>query len=85
MEQFRVDEIENARNIPIQLLIGEKVGRTVKVRCPFHNERTPSCVIYADNSYHCFGCSAHGKNAIDFVMALGYSFSDAVKELIHNT
>jgi DNA polymerase I-like protein with 3'-5' exonuclease and polymerase domains len=31
-----------------------------KILCPFHEEKTPSCHIYADGHYHCFGCSAHG-------------------------
>lgn len=53
----------------------------VAIRCPFHSEKTPSCVIYKDNSFHCFGCQAHGSNAIDFVMKLGCNFNDAVKEL----
>lgn len=30
-----------------------------RIICPFHKERTPSCILYAD-SYHCFACGAHG-------------------------
>lgn len=30
-----------------------------RIVCPFHEERTPSCVIYHD-SYRCYGCGAHG-------------------------
>jgi DNA polymerase I-like protein with 3'-5' exonuclease and polymerase domains len=29
------------------------------VRCPFHDDSTPSLQIYSDH-YHCFGCGAHG-------------------------
>lgn len=36
--------------------------------CPFHNEKTPSCKIYAD-SFHCFGCGEHG-DVISFIMKL---------------
>jgi DNA polymerase I-like protein with 3'-5' exonuclease and polymerase domains len=32
-----------------------------KIRCPFHDERTPSCQLYPDGHYHCFGCGAHGR------------------------
>jgi len=31
-----------------------------KILCPFHEEKTPSCQLYADGHYHCFGCGAHG-------------------------
>jgi Toprim domain-containing protein/CHC2-type zinc finger protein len=31
-----------------------------KILCPFHQEKTPSCQLYADGHYHCFGCGAHG-------------------------
>jgi len=36
---------------------------TVTVLCPFHEEKTPSCVIdVAKGTWHCFGgCEAHGK------------------------
>lgn len=38
-----------------------------KICCPFHNERTPSLVIYHHNhSFYCFGCGASG-SPIDFV------------------
>jgi len=33
---------------------------TGKILCPFHDEKTPSCHLYADGHYHCFGCGAHG-------------------------
>lgn len=44
-------------------------ARRVTVRCPIHNERTPSCVFYPDGTFHCFGCS-RGGTSIDLVMAL---------------
>mgnify|MGYP000857425637 CR=1 FL=1 len=47
-----------------ELVTGEQVKRS-NVRCVFHNERTPSMKIYED-SFHCFGCGAHG-DMIDFV------------------
>lgn len=57
------------------------VGEKKQTLCPFHEERTPSFVIYPDNSYHCFGCGAHG-NAIDFLInKFGYSFKEACEIL----
>jgi hypothetical protein len=34
--------------------------------CPFHQERTPSCVLYDDGGYKCFGCGARG-DAIEYL------------------
>lgn len=47
-----------------ELTTGEQVKRG-NVCCIFHKERTPSMKIYED-SFHCFGCGAHG-DVIDFV------------------
>lgn len=76
------DEIEIIRQIPIHTFINIKnIGRKQSIKCPFHNEKTPSCVIYPDNSFHCFGCGAHGKGAIDFFVKMGYSFSETIEQL----
>jgi DNA primase len=50
--------------------------------CPFHDERTPSFSVNADNKlYHCFGCQESG-DAIDFVVATeGLDFREAVEML----
>lgn len=78
------NEIEDIRNIPItRLLSMPSSGRRFAIRCPFHRERSASCIIYPDNTFHCFGCSAHGNGAIDFVMKMGSSFKEAVEELRH--
>src|SRR5262249_47438756 len=38
-----------------------------KILCPFHEEKTPSCQLYDDGHYFCFGCRAHGWIAEDMV------------------
>ncbi|MBE5223386.1 toprim domain-containing protein [Pectobacterium sp. A113-S21-F16] len=45
-----------------------KHGKDFVVLCPFHQEKTPSCVISPEkNLYHCFGCGAGG-SVLDWVM-----------------
>ncbi len=39
----------------------DRVGSSLKAKCPFHNEKTPSFFISpARGSYYCFGCNASG-------------------------
>lgn len=68
-------------------LIGDSVelapsGKSYKGKCPFHQEKTPSFHVYpVDQTYHCYGCGAHG-SMIDFVMRQkGLKFPEAVKML----
>ena len=50
------------------------------MRCPFHNEKTPSMKIYKTN-FHCFGCGADG-DVFDFVQKMeGCDFKTAFREL----
>lgn len=61
----------------------KKSGRTEFVcRCPFHNEKTPSCHVYPDEQrYYCYGCHAKG-DSIDFLKEFDkLSFVDAVELL----
>lgn len=53
-----------------------------KTRCVFHEDKTPSMVIYpATNSFYCFGCGEHG-DSIDFIMKLrGMSFKQSLRYL----
>ncbi len=62
-------KVQKAREYPTQDLIPEArpCGSRFRVACPFHGERNPSFYIYPDGSWHCFGCAAHGNNAIDFM------------------
>jgi P4 family phage/plasmid primase-like protien len=58
-----------------------KIGTRHEGCCPFHAEQTPSFSVYPDNTYHCYGCGAHG-DAIAFAQfASGRSFREAVEQL----
>lgn len=45
-----------------EALTGEEVPPNGMVRCPLHEDRTPSCKVYPDaaRGWHCFGCQRGG-------------------------
>ena len=78
---------EVVRRNDIEEVVGQygklrRTGRTMTGLCPFHNEKTPSFVVYPDTqSFYCFGCGAAG-DVIGFVRKynnLGYV--ESVKQL----
>ena len=60
----------------------EKAGNSLKAKCPFHNEKTPSFFVSPDrSSYYCFGCGAKG-DIFTFVQEFeGIDFLGALKIL----
>jgi DNA primase len=47
-----------------------KHGLELRLRCPFHEDKTPSLSISAETGkFHCFGCYAKGGDIFDFVVA----------------
>ena len=82
MEQLNKEIIAKCRDVSIHKILGKvNNGRNLSIRCPFHSERSPSCVIYPTNDWHCFGCGSHGKGAIDFMLALGGTWDESINEL----
>ncbi|MCG5540920.1 MULTISPECIES: DNA primase [unclassified Halorhodospira] len=80
-----IDEV--LQRTDIVAVIGERVplrpaGSNYKARCPFHDERTPSFNVNPERqTYHCFGCGAHG-TAIRFLMEHDrMEFREAIEEL----
>jgi DNA polymerase len=60
-------------------LIGEPLSDG-KIRCPFHDDNTPSLQIYPDH-FHCYVCGAHG-SAIDWLMTVeGMDRAEAIRHL----
>jgi hypothetical protein len=61
-------------------------GRLFRGCCPFHSERTESFVVYADqNTYHCYGCGAHGDAAAYVGRRMGLDFPDSLRVLARLT
>lgn len=77
--------VEKARSFPIESLYTGKLKRSgsrMSGLCPFHQEKTPSFIIFDSNYFKCFGCSKFG-DVIDYYIELkGISFVEAVKELV---
>ena len=81
MTKMTTNEIELCRTVPIHRLVGDtRINKKIKIKCPFHAEKTGSCNLFPTGGYHCFGCGANG-NTIDFVVKLGGTFEEAVLEL----
>lgn len=57
-----------------------------KGRCPFHDDSTPSFIVYPDGKgFHCFGCDANG-DVIDFIQRQeGVDFQEAKRRVSEMT
>ena len=60
----------------------KRAGASYKGLCPFHGEKTPSFVVNPQqNTYHCFGCQAHGDSLKFIRETQNLSFPEAVRSL----
>lgn len=72
----RLEEVA-ARRVPLR-----PGGSTLLGRCPFHEDRNPSFTVYTGTqTFHCFGCGAHG-DVIEFLMrSERLTFQEALRAL----
>ncbi|NEX17472.1 MAG: DNA primase [Halochromatium sp.] len=79
-----LDRVEIADIVGMRVQL-KKAGSILKGLCPFHSEKTPSFIVTPSRqTYHCFGCGAHG-NAIDFLIEHDrLEFREAIEELAHH-
>lgn len=75
--------LERVKAIDLRMVLedlGFRMVQNRRMKCPFHEEDSPSMVIYPlpQNEFHCFGCGKHGDvinfyaevNSLDFKTAL---------------
>jgi len=70
----RIDIVDLIQQyVPLQ-----RTGRNYKARCPFHEEKTPSFIVFPDTQrYRCFGCGKGG-DIFNFIMEQeGWDFAGA--------
>ncbi len=81
-----VDDVKARLDI-VEVISGytslQKAGRNYKALCPFHQEKTPSFVIFPDTqTWRCFGACGEGGDVFSFVMKNeGWDFSETLREL----
>ncbi len=60
----------------------KRAGRSYKGLCPFHQEKTPSFVVFPDSeNFHCFGCGKGGDIFTFYMLAEHVEFREALREL----
>jgi len=74
----RTDIVELvSRYVPLK-----KTGRSFKGLCPFHQEKTPSFVVFPESgNFHCFGCGKGGDVFTFFMQIEHVEFREALREL----
>ena len=63
--------LQIAPRVYVEALANESVGRDGKLRCPFHDDRSPSLHMFeeSERGWYCFGC-ARGGSVYDFAALL---------------
>jgi hypothetical protein len=79
-------DVQRAKSVPIRELydfnVSRETSKMIYAKCPFHDDSSPSLVIYKNsNSFYCFS-ECFGGDSISFIMKLNnLSFVESVKYL----
>jgi len=83
--QEHLDRIGRAKKFPIEKMYEgklRKIGRVTVGLCPWHEEDTPSFVVYPENNtWYCFACSVGGDAISFYIKKTGSGFVQAIEEL----
>jgi DNA polymerase len=71
----------DATNAPLTALVSLPLDSSNRVACPFHDDHTPSCSIYADH-YHCHSCGRHGSRIDWLTQVEGMTRAEALAALV---
>lgn len=82
LEVERIRELVRIEDVVSEYLELRRVGSTFRGDCPFHVGEKPSFVVFpSTQTFHCFGCDAHG-GVVTFLMRLEHlSLPDAIQKL----
>jgi DNA primase catalytic core len=79
--------LEEARKIDLLQVVqdlGLGLHQHRKIVCPFHEEKTPSLVLYPQtNTYYCFGCGKRGDVIHFYAAVTNQEYKAAMHELAH--
>ena len=82
MPETVLERLQQVSLLTIAQDLGFEVNAYGKIRCPFHEERTPSLVLYpATGSFYCFGCGKSGNAVTLYQEATGTDAGQAIREL----
>jgi DNA primase len=80
--------LERVKAIDLRMVmedLGYKTVQNRRMKCPFHEDDSPSLVIYPppQNEFHCFGCGKHGDVLNFYAEVNGISFKVALDRLAY--
>lgn len=74
-----ISAIEAAEKLGLRM---KTAGQRCVMRCPFHDDKTPSFVLYpGKGGFYCFGCHRHGDAIALYQQALGLNPMEAAKRI----